>query len=48
MTTLAELSEDFTSLTDAAVDHLLRLTASWSERFSKVGSISVPPFENAA
>ena len=30
MTTLAELSEDFTSLTDAAVDHLLRLTASWS------------------
>ncbi|HEY5303203.1 MAG TPA: sensor histidine kinase [Acidimicrobiales bacterium] len=30
MTTLAELSDDFTSLTDAAVDHLLRLTASWS------------------
>ena len=30
MTTLNELSEDFTSLSDAAVDHLLRLTASWS------------------
>ncbi len=30
MTTLAELSEDRTSLSDAAVDHLLRLTASWS------------------
>lgn len=30
MTTLAELSDDFTSLSDAAVDHLLRLTASWS------------------
>jgi len=30
VTTLAELSDDFTSLTDAAVDHLLRLTASWS------------------
>ena len=30
MTTLAELSEDFTSLSDAAIDHLLRLTASWS------------------
>ena len=30
MTTLAELSEEFTSLSDAAVDHLLRLTASWS------------------
>ncbi len=30
MTTLAELSDDFTSLTDSAVDHLLRLTASWS------------------
>ncbi|NNN09023.1 MAG: sensor histidine kinase [Acidimicrobiaceae bacterium] len=30
MTTLNELSEDFTSLSVAAVDHLLRLTASWS------------------
>ena len=30
MTTLAELSDDFTSLSEAAVDHLLRLTASWS------------------
>ena len=30
MTTLAELSEDFTSLSEVAVDHLLRLTASWS------------------
>ena len=30
MTTLAELSEDHTSLSDAAIDHLLRLTASWS------------------
>lgn len=30
MTTLAELSEDHTSLSSAAVDHLLRLTASWS------------------
>jgi two-component sensor histidine kinase len=30
VTTLAELCEEFTSLSDAAVDHLLRLTASWS------------------
>ena len=30
MTTLAELSDDFTSLSEAAIDHLLRLTASWS------------------
>ncbi len=30
MTTLAELSEDYTSLGGADVDHLLRLTASWS------------------
>jgi two-component system, sensor histidine kinase PdtaS len=30
VTTLAELSDDFTSLSDAAIDHLLRLTASWS------------------
>ena len=30
MTTLAELSEDFTSLGEVDVDHLLRLTASWS------------------
>ena len=30
MTTLAELSDDYTSLPEAAVDHLLRLTASWS------------------
>jgi two-component sensor histidine kinase len=30
VTTLAELSEEFTSLSDASVDHLLRLTASWS------------------
>ena len=30
MSTLAELSDDFTSLSEAAIDHLLRLTASWS------------------
>ena len=30
MTTLAELCEEHTSLSDAAIDHLLRLTASWS------------------
>ena len=30
MTTLVELCEDRTSLSDMAVDHLLRLTASWS------------------
>ena len=30
MTTLVELCEDRTSLSDVAVDHLLRLTASWS------------------
>jgi two-component system, sensor histidine kinase PdtaS len=30
VTTLAELTEDRTSLSEAAVDHLLRLTASWS------------------
>ena len=30
MTTLAGLSDDFTSLSEAAIDHLLRLTASWS------------------
>lgn len=30
MTTLVELCEDRTSLSDMAIDHLLRLTASWS------------------
>jgi two-component sensor histidine kinase len=50
VSTLAELSDDFTSLSEAAIDHLLRLTASWSllADLSFSDMVLVAPDENSA
>jgi two-component sensor histidine kinase len=50
VSTLAELSDDFTSLSEAAIDHLLRLTASWSllADLSFSDMVLVTPDENSA